>query len=455
MPTRRPTSQPHSLEAERSVLGAVLLDPESMLKVRDRLEADDFYDPVYRTIWEACTGHFDAGKPIDFVTVASALADNKQLSEIGGSAFLAELTASTPTASVIEHYAGIVREKAGLRALIQTGQAISALGWEEDQEFTDLVGTAQHELLTLADRTISQAPEQLGEMTKRRYDVFAEVKEGGDSEEKRRVRSGFANVDYYFNGFEPTSLNIIAGRPGMGKTALLLNMAVNAAHGHDKRVLFFSLEMSKEQLAHRIVAGALSLSPWEMQRGRITDDKMREYGQVVDQLETYPLFIDDDPDSSLANIRATALRHQLEHGLDALFVDYLQLIEPPARISRNANRTEQVSAISRDLKRLARELKTPVIAGCQLSRATENRPQNIPQLADLRESGTIEQDADNVLMLWREGYYHEDCENPDVTTVFVRKNRQGPTGAAELVFQQDTMTFSSLDRHHEGGESTA
>jgi replicative DNA helicase len=440
------TPQASSLVAERSVLGAILLDPEAMLRIRDRLSPDDFYDPVNRRIFEACVQLFDRNRSVDWVMLNDALKNEAEFSGIGGLAYLTELPTMTPTASLVEQHAEIVREKSNLRALARAGLRIAGLGTQEDASFADLLGTAQEQVLALADRSIRQLPESLVSVTKRRYEVFAEVKEGGDQEAKQRLFTGFSNIDYYFNGFEPTSLVILAGRPGMGKTALLLNQAVNAAKRYGKRVLFLSLEMSKEQLADRIVASDLGLSMWDMQRGKISDEQMRSFGKVVDDQDELPLYIDDDSDSSLTNIRAKALRHQLEFGLDAVFVDYLQLIEPPQRVNKSANRTEQVSAISRDLKRLARELKVPVIAGCQLSRATESRPQNIPQLADLRESGTIEQDADIVLMLWREGYYNEDCEQPDMTTLFVRKNRQGPTGTAELIFNKEVMRFSPLQR---------
>jgi replicative DNA helicase len=437
---------PSSLAAERTVLGAILLDPEAMLRIRDQLAAEDFLDPVNRRIFAACVELFDQRRIIDLVMLDDLLKADAEFDRSGGMAYLAELPTLTPTASLVEQHAEIVREKANLRALARTGQRIAGLGFQDDAPFVDLLGTAQEAILALTDRSIRQAPEPLVSVTKRRYEVFAEVKVGGDQEAKRRLWTGFSNVDYYFNGFEPTSLVIVAGRPGMGKTALMLNYAVNAAKRYGKRVLFFSLEMSKEQLADRIVAGDLGLSMWQMQRGLISDEQMRSFGRVVDEQDQLPLYVDDDPDSSLTNIRARALRHQLEVGVDAIFVDYLQLIEPPARVGKNANRTEQVSAISRELKRLARELKVPIIAGCQLSRAAENRPQNIPQLADLRESGTIEQDADVVLMLWREGYYNEDCEQPDLTTVFIRKNRQGPTGAAELMFNKELMRFAPLQR---------
>ncbi len=447
------TPQPHSLQAEKTVLGALLLDPDAMLRIRGQLCPEDFYDPVYRTIYEACEKLFDSRQPIDFVTVSEALSKDEKINSIGGAAFLADLATGVPTSSHIENYARTVHEKAGHRALIKTGNTISSLGFDEEQSFVDLLGKAQEKVLSLSQQGIDSRSETLGEVTERRYSVFAEVKEGGDSEERRRVRTGFSNVDYFFNGFEPQTLNIVAGRPAMGKTALLLDMAINAAKMYDKRSYIFSFEMSKEQLSDRLASGRLGLSMWKMQRGEITDAEMHQFGKVVDEFHKFSLHIDDDPNSSMANIRAKALRHQLEHGLDVLFIDYLQLISPPSSVPRNANRTEVVSAISRDLKVLARELNVPVIVGCQLSRQTENRPKSIPQLSDLRDSGTIEQDADNVLQLWREGYYEPDCEDPDVTTIFIRKNRQGQVGEAELMFLKETTTFVPVDRKHEEGES--
>ena len=373
MKTLAPTLQPHSLSAEKAVLGSLLLDPLAILRVRSELSPEDFFDPIYRRVYEACIQLYDQRKTVDWLTVNEELAGDEKITAVGGAAFLADLPAAIPSSSTVEHYAEIVREKASLRLLADQSRNIAEAATKAELPFVELWGSAQEQLLSLSRREIRQVPEQIGEVGKRRYDVFAEVKEGSDEEQKRRLFTGFPNLDYYFNGFEPTTLNIVAGRPGMGKTALMLNMAMNAVEKSNKRVLFFSLEMSKEQLADRIVSGRLGVSMWDMQKGAISDEKMGQYGHVIDDIAALPLHIDDDPDASLTNLRAKALTHQLEHGLDAVFVDYLQLIEPPQRVGKNANRTEQVSAISRDLKKLARELKAPVIAGCQLSRAVENR----------------------------------------------------------------------------------
>jgi replicative DNA helicase len=275
----------------------------------------------------------------------------------------------------------------------------------------------------------------------------AELQSGNNPVALRTVKTGFSNLDYYLNGLVAGSLTVIAARPSLGKTSLAVNMAMNAVTREQKNVLFFSLEMAKEEISDRITASLLGVSTWQMQKGDLSDAQVGDLGGVIDQVRNLPLFIDDDPDSTISNIRAKAIRHQLEHGLDLLVVDYLQLIEPPSGTSRE-NRVQEVSAISRGLKKLAKELHAPVIALSQLNRAVENRPKCIPHLADLRDSGTIEQDADIVLMLWRESAYEEDCDHPEQTTVFIRKNRQGPTGAAELVFDQEKMTFTPLERIH-------
>lgn len=438
----------HNLQAEKTVLGALLLDPQAMLRVSPLLTAEDFYDPVHGAIFAAIDRLHRDRVAIDPVTVADQLAEHTLFHSIGGAAFLAGLVADTPTASHVTSYAEIVREKSNLRALQAVATDIKARGAKGDLPYAEQLASSHEALLALERQRDTHAPQHIATVSNERYDVHAEVREGGDSERKRRLLSGFKNLDYYFGGFTPTSYSIIAGRPGMGKTALMLNMAYNAAQRDEKRVLFFSLEMSKEQLVDRIVSSQLRVALWEMERGNISDDKMLEYGQLADRLANIPLFIDDDPDTSITNLRSKALAHQLEHGLDAVFIDYLQLIDRPQSMRRNANSNEEVTAISKQLKKLARELKVPLLVGSQLSRAVESRNPPIPVLADLRESGSLEQDADAVMLLYRAGYYDEDTANPDLTSVYVRKNRQGPVGTADLVFEKERMTFVPVDHRH-------
>jgi len=437
-------TQPHSLDAEKTVLGALLLVPEAITKIAATLRPADFYDPIYRRVYEACVQVYESRSPVDLVTVSEELASDEAITRLGGTAFLVTLAQDVPTASHVTNYAAIVRDKARRRSLIRAGHRIAGLGYEI-QEFPAMLEQSQSELLAVADNATETKPESIKAVTERRYEQIAQVQATGDAAVLRRVSSGFQNIDYYFNGFAPGSLTVIAARPSMGKTALATDIALHAAHAK-KRVLIFSLEMTKEEVSDRITASSLGVPTWKIEKGDITDEQVRQFGVVVDGFADCPLFIDDDPDTSLSNLRAKAIRHQLEHGLDLLIVDYLQLIEVPKGMAARENRVQEISIISRGLKQLARELSVPLIALSQLNRAVENAPQCIPQLSHLRESGSIEQDAHNVLMLWREGYYNEDCESPDLTTIFIRKNRQGPVGTAELMFNKELMRFHALQR---------
>ena len=437
--------QPHNLQAERTVLGAILLDPEAIYRVASQLSSNDFYDPVYRSVYAACKALMEQGKPVDFVTVGQQLTDDAKIQSIGGTAFLAELPADIPTASHIDQHASIVRDMAVRRSLIAAGQNIARIGYE--QEAADKgMEEAQQALLEVATAKVAEQPEAIALVAERRYDQIAQIQQTGNPDVLRRVTSGFANIDYYFNGFAPGSLTVIAARPAMGKTAFATNVALNAARQNGKRVLFFSLEMSKDELADRITAAGLGVSTWKLEKGDVTDEQITSLGEVIDGLQDFQFYIDDDHDTTLSNLRSKAIAHKLQHGLDLLVVDYLQLVEVPREARHRENRVQEISMISRGLKQLARQLDVPVIALSQLNRAVESAPQAIPHLSHLRESGSIEQDAHNVLMLWREGYYNEECEHPNLVTVFIRKNRQGPDGAAELVFDRELMTFAALDR---------
>jgi len=435
----------HDLAAEKTVLGALLIDPKAIHQISSRLQSADFYDSIYGKIYTACLELQAAARPIDYLTLANHLANDKQIDAIGGTAFLAGLAESVPTASHIEHYATIVHDLATRRALVAAGQSITNFAHTE-QSLTTAVESAQTTLLSLSQTSGTSKPEALASVAERRYDEIAQVQQNGDSTALRRVKTGFSNLDYYFNGFASGSLTVLAARPGMGKTALATNIAVNCAAKLQKQVVMFSLEMTKEELADRITAAGLGVSTWKMEKGDVTDEELGTLGQVIDGYQNCPLFIDDDPDTTLTNLRSKALAHKMEHGLDLLIVDYLQLIEIPRDMRAKENRVQEISLISRGLKRLAREIDAPVIALSQLNRAVENAPQAMPQLGHLRESGSIEQDSHNVLMLWREGYYNEDCDDPNVTTIFIRKNRQGPVGSAELVWNPQLMSFTPLDK---------
>ena len=443
------TDQPHSLEAEKTVLGALLLDPQAINKIRGQLTADDFYDPVYRDVYQAIVDLYDTGDPIDFTTVATKLADHELLSKIGGSAFLANLAAAVPTASHVVTYAETVAEKSRLRSLIAAGQQITAIGYKVDAPFTEKLQQAELKLFELSKGSQNGKPLLLAEALDERYAEIAELQQSGDDSQLRRVKSGLSNIDYYTNGFAPGALYILAGRPSMGKTALALGIAQHAAGKDKKQTLFFSLEMSTAELSDRVAASQIGVSAWKIEKGDLTDRQVQQIGTSVENVKPWPLYIDDDHDTSLSNLRTKALEHKMEHGLDFIVIDYLQLVELPHGMRPKENFHQEISIISRGLKKLARELEVPILALSQLNRSVESTPQSIPQLSHLRESGKIEEDAHLVILLWREGYYNEDCEQPDMTTAFIRKNRQGPIGTAELMFNKKLMTFSPLDKLHE------
>ncbi len=447
------TTPPHNLEAERTVLGCIILDPDAMVRIRSRLSADNFYDPIHRTIYKACEKLFDDRKPIDYVTIAEAFEDNDKIQHIGGSAFLAELAASVPTSSHIEQYAAIVREKSDLRSLIKAGASIVNEGMEADTRFTEAISNAQNKLLKLGQAEFSQSKQSLAAVASAIYDKSTDAQAGGDGFERGCFFTGYSNIDAFFDGFEPDTFTLIAARPAMGKTAIMLNMAINAAVQDKKHVLFLSLEMSNQQLVSRILSSKLRVSMTQVRRGKLTDEQFLAMGDIASEFQGVSLYLEDTVTTTVAEILAKALQHKAEHGLDVLFIDYLQLIGISPDTAKGASRVERFSDISRDLKVLAKTLQVPVIVASQLSRDCEKRPDKRPQLADLRESGALEQDADNILMMYRDDYYYEDSETPGVTNVFVRKNRQGDVGCADLMFLKETTQFVPVDHRYGEGES--
>ncbi len=439
--------QPHSLEAEKTVLGALLLDPDAIIKVSDLLSPEDFYDPVYRIIFAAIMGLYQKHSPIDFVTVSDALQGSDKLTALGGSAFLADLAAQVPTAAHIYQYGQIVKTKSLHRRIIGAGQQISAFGYEEGRQTAELLEEVEKTVFGITSNYIKEKFVHIRDILSARYEKFAELHENGDDIVKG-ISTGFKSLDFKLSGFQPSDLFIIAGRPSMGKTALMLNLAQNVAIKGGKSVGIFSLEMSKEQMVDRLFASMLGVDSWKLQRGKLDEADFQRLGPIMDELNKANLFIDDSVGSSIPELRAKARRLQMEHGLDLLMVDYLQLMSTGNQ-SYAGNRVQEISEISRSLKQLGRELHIPVVALSQLSRAVENRPGNIPQLSDLRESGSIEQDADVVLMLYREDYYEEDTDRQGITDLYIRKHRNGPVGRIELMFKREQMRFYDLDKVHD------
>ncbi|MCF7845618.1 MAG: replicative DNA helicase [Candidatus Peribacteraceae bacterium] len=445
---------PHSLEAERGVLGSLLIDKDAMIRIADLVKADDFYDPRHSKVFAAMSELFSSHSPIDLLTLSQKLKDKKILKDIGGRGYLAELTEETPTASHILEYAKIVKEKSTLRKLLTSGREISGLALAEDGETNSLLEKAEQSLFKVTQNLIKDKFISIREVLQSRFDEFAELHDAEDKDVIRGIATDFRGLDNLLSGLKPADLVIIAARPSMGKTALALNISQNVALRGGKRVGFLSLEMSKEQLVDRMFASLLGVDSWRLHKGKLTDEEFARIGGVMDELSKANFFIDDSVGSSVMEVRAKARRLQMENGLDLLIVDYLQLMSCESN-AWAGNRVQEIGEISRSLKSLARELKIPIIALSQLSRAVENRPGKIPQLADLRESGAIEQDADIVMMMYREDYYEEDSNRPGMTDIFIRKNRNGPTGRAELMFKKEQMRFFDIEKKKTGSAPAA
>lgn len=435
---------PQNLEAEEAVLGGILLDKEGMPKVVDIVKPDDFYRPDHGEIYAACMALFDINKPIDIVTLTEELSQAGKLEKVGGASYLSLLVANTASAANITHYAQIVQNKSVLRRLISTANAMAADAFDQDRDAMELLDDAEKKLFSVAER-------QLGRNFIPIKDVLSESFERIDELHKnkgqiRGVPTGYDKLDDLLAGLQKSDLVILAARPSMGKTALALNIAVHAAAKEKIPVGVFSLEMSKEQLVDRLLTMEAMIDSWRLRTGNLEEDDFAKLNYAMGELSEAPLYLDDTPLLSALEIKAKARRLQAEHGLGLIVVDYLQLMEGRGRGGNEMNRVQEVSDISRSLKSLARELKVPVLALSQLSRAVESRPgAKIPQLSDLRESGSIEQDADVVIFIYREEYYEPDTEKKGIAQLLIRKHRNGPVGEVDLYFHPEYSRFANID----------
>ncbi len=445
MPSSTPLNRPHSTNAEQTTIGALLMDPDRIIEVAPAVQSDDFFDPTYRTIYQAIRRLYEDRKPIDFVTVAEALRGDSKIQSLGGSAFLATLAANVPTSAHAVHYAGIVRDKAMHRQLLDVGGAITELAQDERLTAMEALERAEQRLLGIARHAKDNKPQHIAEVGIETYERYVRLQDADDKTALFGLTTGFRDLDQMLTGLPPGCLVVVAARPSAGKSSFALDIARHAAASQGTNVAVFSLEMTKQEIMDRTIAGFLGVEAWRLKKGQLTTEDFNRMGTLFDELKKHPLYIDDDPDTTISNLRSKARRQQMEHGLDLLVIDYLQLIEVTDRAA-GENRTQQVSHISRSLKNLARELGCPIIALSQLSRSTEQRNPPIPILSDLRESGAIEQDADIVLMLYRQDMYNEDCDNPGETDIYIRKNRNGPTGRVSLFFDKGKMSFRDLGR---------
>jgi replicative DNA helicase len=435
---------PQNVDAEVSTLGSLLLDTEAIIKVVDFLSPEDFYRPEYGIMYEAMVVLFEKRVPIDIITISEELSRVKKLDQVGGPAALSTLVSMVATASNVQHYANIVREKAMLRRLIQAAYTIGESGYQEELGSDIIVDNAERTLFAVTQRFLKQNFVPVRSILTESFErLDALSKQDGQI---RGISTGFKHVDNILGGLQQSDLIILAARPSMGKTAFALNIAEHAAVGQKKTVGIFSLEMSKEQLVDRLISSIGMIDSWKLRNGKLNDDDFRNLNEAYGVLAETNLFIDDGASATVMEVRAKARRLQSEHGLDLIIIDYLQLMQG-GKASSSENRTQEVSEISRSLKALAKEIRCPVVALSQLSRAVESRPDKRPLLSDLRESGSIEQDADVVMFLYREDYYNKEEQN-NLMEVLVRKHRNGPTGDAKVLARLQFSRFETLDTQH-------
>jgi replicative DNA helicase len=436
------TTPPHSIEAERGVLGSILIDKDGMIQVASMLSAEDFYDPAHGIVYAAMIDLYGRNKPTDSLTVREVIDDQKKLDSIGGDGFLTDLMTSVFTSANIYQYAQIVKNKSVLRKLIRSGSEITQAGFDEITEINELLEKAEKSLFAVTQTFIQNKLVHIKDILNARYEEFAAIHADPTLVGANTVSTGYPGFDHKLGGFKRGDLIVVAARPSMGKTALAMNFAQNVWE-KGKNVAVFSLEMSKEQLTDRMIAASMAVDSWKLQKGKLSEDEFAKMGDALERLSWAKIYIDDSPAwAGILELKSKARRLKMESGLDLIVIDYLQLISS----GNSFNRVQEVSEISRGLKSLARELNVPVVALSQLSRALEARPDKRPIMSDLRESGAIEQDADIILMLYRDDYYNEFSETPNVTNIFIRKNRNGPTGQVDLKFEKQHQKFYEIER---------
>lgn len=434
---------PQNTEAEASLLGALLIDSDAIVKVADRLQPGDFFEKRHERIYEAINQLYERHESIDVLTLADTLKNNAQLDLVGGASYLTELTNFVPTAAHVEQYADIVAQKAMRRRLIAASQDMVGLGYDETRQLNELIEEAESRLFEVSQKHIKQNVISLETILAESFDRLDDLHK--DKKKIRGVPTGYKDLDNTLAGFQRSDLVILAARPSMGKTALALNFAHNIAVQSNQPVLIFSLEMSKEQLVDRLLSMESGVDAWALRTGNLTDADFEKIGQAMGTLSEAQIYIDDTPGITVSDLRTKARREAHQRELGLIIVDYLQLMSGSSRYGGDGNRVQEISEISRGLKGIARELNVPVLALSQLSRSVESRTPQIPQLSDLRESGSIEQDADVVAFIYREEYYNPETDRKKITDILIKKHRNGPTGGVELYFDNEKQRFRSVD----------
>lgn len=442
------TNPPQNLDVEASLLGSLLIDSDAFLKISDVIQAGDFYDKKHSTIFAAMRALHDKRRPIDILTLSEQLKADGSLDLIGGASYLTELTNVVPTAAHLEQYAEIVADKAIRRRLISASQDIVDVSFDEKKTLAELIEEAETRLFDVSQKHVRQDITSLESILGDSFDRLDDLhrNKGG----LRGIPTGLKDLDRELAGLQRSDLVVVAARPSMGKTTLMLNMALDiATQAKQGAVLYFSLEMSKEQLVDRLLAAEAGVDAWKIRTGEGLDDSdFERLSAAMGALAEAPIFIDDTSGITVSDLRTKARRLHHQHPLAAIMVDYLQLMSGGSRFATTANRVQEISEISRSLKILARELNVPVVAASQLSRTVESRNPPVPQLADLRESGSIEQDADVVTFIYRP-YYYDESADPNVTELHIKKHRNGPTGKLKLFFDSAKQRFKDLDTRHD------
>lgn len=444
--TQQLKQPPQNLDAEASLLGSILIDTDAIVKIADQIRPSDFFDKKHEIIYQAMIELYNLHSAIDVLTLANHLKSNGELTSVGGASYLTELTNFVPTATHVEQYADIVAQKSLRRKLINVSQKMVSLGFDETKALNELIEEAETNLFSVSEQHVKQSVVSLEAILAESFERLDELHK--DKKKLRGIPTGFKDLDEKLAGFQRSDLFILAARPSMGKTALMLNFAHNVAVQSKEPVLFFSLEMSKEQLVDRLLSIESGVDAWALRTGNLNDTDFEKIGEAMGTLSEAPIYIDDTPGITVSDLRTIARREAHHHPLGLIIIDYLQLMSGGNRFGSEANRVQEISEISRGLKGVARELNVPLIAASQLNRSVENRNPQIPQLADLRESGSIEQDSDVVAFIYREEFYNPETDRKKIADILIKKHRNGPVGGVELYFDNEKQRFRSLDTKH-------
>lgn len=436
---------PQDIVAEKSLLGAIMLSDDSMAEILMILKPDDFYEQRHQTIFKAMSDLYDEHKPIDLLTLTAKLKSQKKLKEIGGAPYLTELSEFVPAAAHAKAYAEIIEKASTRRRLIKAGNTIADKAYQEDANVDDLVGEAEKELFEVSDKIVKSDYVPMDQLLAEAMERIAELQKNKGV--LRGLKTGFADIDKKTAGFQKGDLIIVGARPAMGKTTFAQNLAYNIANINKKGVLFFSMEMAANEIVDRMISDIADVDNWRMRTGNLSDEEFSRVGDALGEIDELPIYIDDTSAMTIAEMRNKARRAAHDHNIGVIIVDYLQLMAGSDRYA--GNRVQEITEISRGLKVLARELEMPVVALAQLSRNVTGRDDPRPVLSDLRDSGSIEQDADLVMFLHRPDYYKKpEEEDTNITELLIRKHRHGAIGTVELYFDGEKSRFMSLDKTH-------